>query len=113
MMRWMNASSFRSYPVLSGIWCMISVKVQGELRLRTLDFNLERLCHRDRIPWQNRKNEEVPRLVTGPSTIQAGGCFLHDFQSNLPHYELGTPGVKGDRVMDDERIAIIRICPNY
>lgn len=113
MTRWINASSFRSYPVVSGMRCMISVMVQGKLRLHTLDFNLERLCHVDPTPLKNRNSKETPRLVTGPSTIQARGGFLHDFQSNLPYYELVTSGVIGDLVMDDEWIAIIQVCLNY
>ncbi|KAH8982726.1 hypothetical protein EDB86DRAFT_323397 [Lactarius hatsudake] len=46
-------------------------------------------------------------MVTTPNTTPAGHCFLHDFTSSLPYYELKRNGVKGNFIMDDEWIAQI------
>lgn len=77
-----------------------------------MDFNPGRLRRVVAVRENNGKEGEkalIRLAVTTPSTIQAGQCFLKDFTSSLPYYELKRNGVKGNFLMDDEWIAQIEV----
>lgn len=108
--RWIIPGSFSVRQALSGMRCAIS-EWSGR-KVRVLDFNPGRLRRVVAVREPGKDGERVlERLaVTTPNTIKAGRCFLRDFQSSLPYYELKRSGVKGDLFMDDEWIAQIQVC---
>jgi hypothetical protein len=107
--RWIIPGSFSVRQTLSGMRCAIS-EWSGR-KVRVLDFNPGRLRRVVAVREPGKNGERVlERLaVTTPNTINAGRCFLRDFQSGLPYYELKRNGVKGDLFMDDEWIAQIQV----
>jgi len=103
--RWVSPSAaYRQ--TLSGMRCAF---VDRGWTLRVLDFNPGRLRRVVAVRDNGKEGEKsLMRLaVTTPSTIHAGQCFLQDFTSSLPYYELKRNGVKGNFLMDDEWIAQI------
>jgi len=108
--RWINSTGFSVRQALCGMRCAVS-EWSGR-KVRVLDFNPGRLRRVVTVREAGRNGGRVvERLaVTSPSTIPAGRCFLRDFQSNLPYYEVRRSGIKGDIVMDDEWIAQIQVC---
>lgn len=104
--RWVYPSAAFGRQTLSGMRCAF---VERGWVLRVLDFNPGRLRRVVAVRENGKDGEKVlMRLaVTTPSTVPAGHCFLHDFTSSLPYYELKRNGVKGNFLMDDEWIAQI------
>jgi len=105
--RWINSTGFSVRQALCGMRCAIS-EWSGR-KVRVLDFNPGRLRRVVAVRDSGNGGKAVERLaVTSPNTTPAGKCFLQDFQSNLPYYEVRRSGIKGDVVMDDEWIAQIQ-----
>lgn len=106
--RWINSTGFSPRQAVCGMRCAVS-EWSGR-KVRVLDFNPGRLRRVVSVREAGRNGGRVvERLaVISPSTIPAGRCFLHDFQSNLPYYEVRRSGIKGDIVMDDEWIGQIQ-----
>jgi hypothetical protein len=103
--RWVSPSAaYRQ--TLSGMRCAF---VDRGWTLRVLDFNPGRLRRVVAVRDNGKDGEKalIRLAVTTPSTIPAGQCFLQDFTSSLPYYELKRHGVKGNFLMDDEWIAQI------
>ena len=106
--RWVSPSAAFGRQTLSGMRCAF---VERGWTLRVLDFNPGRLRRVVAVRENGKDGEKVLiRLaVTTPNTIPAGHCFLQDFTSSLPYYELKRNGVKGNFLMDDEWIAQIEV----
>ena len=106
--RWVCPSTAFGRQTLSGMRCAF---VERGWTLRVLDFNPGRLRRVVAVREGGQDGEKVLiRLaVTTPNTIPAGHCFLNDFTSSLPYYELKRNGVKGNFLMDDEWFAQIEV----
>jgi hypothetical protein len=96
---------------LSGMRCALSERSSTGRKVRVMDFNPGRLRRVVAVRESGKNGVRVlDRLaVTSPNTIKAGRCFLHDFESSLPYYELKRSGPIGDLLMDDEWIAQIQV----
>ncbi|KAH9173275.1 hypothetical protein EDB89DRAFT_1958840 [Lactarius sanguifluus] len=104
--RWVSPSAAFGRQTLSGMRCAF---VERGWTLRVLDFNPGRLRRVVAVRENGKDGEKmlIRLAVTTPNTTPAGHCFLHDFTSSLPYYELKRNGVKGNFIMDDEWIAQI------
>jgi hypothetical protein len=96
--RWRECSEdLRDRQTLAGMRC--AVVHQGSLTL--MDFSPGR---RAMLPAQGSPESSSLKVVTEPTTIRAGRCFLRDFQSELPYCESTRNEVKNRVLMDDEWI---------
>ena len=101
--RWRECSDdLRDRQTLAGMRC--AVVHQGSLTL--MDFSPGRLAM---LQTQESPEDSGLKIVSTPSTINAGRCFVRDFTSKLPYCERTKEEIKNRVLMDDEWILQIEV----
>jgi hypothetical protein len=101
--RWRECSDdLRDRQTLAGMRC--AVVHQGSLTL--MDFSPGRLAM---LQTQESPENSGLTIVSTPSNIKAGRCFLRDFTSKLPYCECTKEEIKNRVLMDDEWILQIEV----
>lgn len=101
--RWRECSDdLRDRPTLAGMRC--AVVHQESLTL--MDFSPGRLAM---LRAQESPQNSGLKIVSTPTEIKAGRCFLRNFTSRLPYCECTKGDIKNRVLMDDEWILQIEV----
>ena len=101
--RWRECSDdLRDRQTLAGMRC--AVMHQGSLTL--MDFSPGRLAM---LRAQESPENSGLKMVSTPTEIKAGRCFLRSFKSRLPYCKYTKEDIKNRVLMDDEWILQIEV----